>query len=192
MKDEAEREERWEMKTEGRRCAPRGVVVIDPFNVRKGGGRKMAHRYNDWRDWRDYAERMGRLYDEAAPQRARYEERGQESDLEQRADWTPASDVVERDGEFLILIDLPGIERNALDVEITDDRLVVRGERAPDEDAPKRRGNRPSGRFLARFGPLPPTVDQSHVAAEYRDGVLRLHLPKRAPEQSGRVKIDIK
>jgi HSP20 family protein len=148
----------------------------------------MAHR---WNDWRDYAERMGRLYDEAAPRGARYEEQ-HESDLEQRADWTPASDVVERDEEFLILIDLPGIDRNALDVSVADDRLVVRGERAVDEDAPKRRGNRPSGRFVAKFGPLPPTVDQSNVGAEYRDGVLRLRLPKRAPEQSGRVKIEIR
>lgn len=153
----------------------------------------MAHRYNDWRDWRDYAERMGRLYEEAAPQqRARYDERGHESELEQRADYTPASDVVERDGEFLILIDLPGIDRDALDVEITDNRLVVRGERAQEEDELKRRGNRPSGRFLARFGPLPQVINQSRIAAEYRDGVLRLHLPKRAPEQSGRVKIEIR
>jgi HSP20 family protein len=151
----------------------------------------MAHRYNDWRDWRDYAERMARLYDEATPRGPRRDE-GHESDLEERADWTPASDVVERDEEFLILIDLPGIDRSALDVSISDDRLVVRGERAAEDDTRKRRGNRPSGRFLARFGPLPQVVDQSRVGAEYRDGVLRLHLPKRAPEQAGRVKIEIR
>ncbi|MDQ3908706.1 MAG: Hsp20/alpha crystallin family protein [Acidobacteriota bacterium] len=179
------------MKTGTRRCAPRGVVVIDPFNIRRSGGKKMAHRYNDWRDWRDYAERMARLYDEAAPRRARYGEE-HESDLEERADWTPASDVVEREDEFLVLIDLPGIDRSALDVSISDDRLVVRGERAAEDDAQKRRGNRPSGSFLARFGPLPQSVDQSRVGAEYRDGVLRLHLPKRAPEQAGRLKIEIK
>lgn len=151
----------------------------------------MAHRYNDYRDWRDYAERMARLYDEAAPRRARYDE-AHESELEQRADWTPASDVVERENEFLILIDLPGIERDSLDVSISDDRLVVRGERAEEEGVPRRRGNRPSGSFLARFGPLPQAVDQSRIGAEYRDGVLRLHLPKRAPEQAGRVKIEIR
>lgn len=147
----------------------------------------MAHR---WNDWRDYAERMGRLYDEAAPPRARYAEE-HDNDLEQRADWTPASDVVEREEEFLILIDLPGIDRNALDVEIADDRLVVRGERAAEESVPERRGNRPSGRFLAKFGRLPATVDQSQVGAEYRDGVLRLRLPKRTTEQAGRVRIEI-
>lgn len=173
-------------RTQG--CAPRGVVVIDPFNIRQSGGKQMAH---GWQDWRDYAERMGRLYDEAAPPRAPHAD-DHESDLEQRADWTPPSDVIERDGEFLILIDLPGIDRNALDVSIADDRLVVRGERAGEEGTSERRGNRPSGRFLAKFGPLPSTVDQTQVGAEYRDGVLRLRLPKRAQEQAGRVKIEIR
>jgi HSP20 family protein len=150
----------------------------------------MAHRYNDWRDWRDYAERMSRLYDEAAPRGARPTE---EHDGEfERADWTPASDVVEREGEFIIAIDLPGINRDALDVEIGDERLVVRGERAEEEGAKKRRGGRPSGRFLAKFGPLPATIDQTRITADYKDGVLRLRLPKRAPDQAGRVKIEIK
>jgi HSP20 family protein len=150
----------------------------------------MAHRWNDWRDWRDYAERMGRLYDEAAPRQGRDEEGG-ESELE-RADWTPASDVIEREGEFVILLDLPGIDRDALDVSVHGERLVVRGERAEEEGARKRRSTRPSGRFLAKFGPLPQTIDQTQIAAEYKDGVLRLRLPKRAPEQAGRVKIEIR
>ncbi|MFL6229683.1 MAG: Hsp20/alpha crystallin family protein [Pyrinomonadaceae bacterium] len=177
------------MKANQRMGAPR-VVVINPSGKYQMGEKKMAHRWNDWRDWRDYAERMGRLYDEAAPRHGRHDEAG-DGEIE-RADWTPASDVIERDGEFVILLDLPGIDRAALDVSINEDRLVVRGERAEEEGARKRRSTRPSGRFLARFGPLPQTVDQTHIAAEYKDGVLRLRLPKRAPEQAGRVKIEIK
>ena len=170
--------------------APCGVVVVNPSRKRQTGGHKMAQRWNDWRDWRDYAERVGRLYDEAAPRRARYEEE-RESELE-HADWTPASDIIEHEGEFVIALDLPGIDRGALDVSINDERLVVRGERAQEEGVRKGRGNRPAGRFLVRFGPLPQSVDQSKIAAEYKDGVLRLHLPKRAAEQAGRVKIEIK
>jgi HSP20 family protein len=169
--------------------APCGVVVVSASNKRQTGGHKMAQRWNDWRDWRDYAERVGRLYEEAAPRRAQYDEE-RESELE-HADWTPASDIIEREGEFVVALDLPGIDRDALDVSINDDRLTVRGERAPEEGVGKRRGNRPAGRFLARFGPLPQTVDQTKIAAEYRDGVLRLRLPKRAAEQAGRVKIEI-
>jgi HSP20 family protein len=68
----------------------------------------------------------------------------------------------------------------------------VRGARAAEEGARRHRGNRPVGRFLAHFGPLPSNVDQKKVAAEYKDGVLKLHLPKRTREQAGRVKIEIK
>ncbi|MDT7605468.1 MAG: hypothetical protein QOF61_3465 [Acidobacteriota bacterium] len=150
----------------------------------------MAHSWNDWRDWRDYAERMGRLYDEAATGRGRETEE-QAGELE-RADWTPASDVVEREDEFVILLDLPGISHDALDVSMSDNRVVVRGERAEEEGARKRRSTRPSGRFIAKFGPLPSTVDQTRIADEYKDGVLRLRLPKRAPETAGRIKIEIK
>lgn len=147
----------------------------------------MAHR---WNDWRDYAERMGRLYEDAEPRRAR---RGEERENElERADWVPASDVVEREGEFVIVIDLPGIERDALDVSVSDDRLVVRGERAAEDGLRRRPGARPSGRFIAKFGPLPNTVDQTKIAAEYRDGVLRLRLPKRTQAQSGRINIEIR
>jgi HSP20 family protein len=149
----------------------------------------MAQRWNDWRDWRDYAERMGRLYDEAAPRRARHdEERGGELE---HADWTPASDIIEHENEFVIALDLPGIDRDALDVSINDERLTVRGERAPEDGVRKSSNNRPAGRFLARFGPLPQSIDQSKIAAEYKDGVLRLRLPKRAAEQAGRVKINV-
>jgi HSP20 family protein len=150
----------------------------------------MAQRWNDWRDWRDYAERVGRLYDEAAPRRARYDE-GRESELE-HADWTPASDIIEHENDFVIALDLPGIDRDALDVSINDERLTVRGERAREEGVRQGHGNRPAGRFLAKFGPLPQSIDQSRIAAEYKDGVLRLRLPKRAAEQAGRVKIEIR
>jgi HSP20 family protein len=165
-------------------------VVVNPSQKRQTGGIKMPQRWNDWRDWRDYAERVGRLYDEAAQRSARHEE-GRESELE-HADWTPASDVIDHEGEFIIALDLPGIDREALDVSIHDERLTVRGERAEEDGVGKGRGNRPAGRFLARFGPLPQSIDQSKIAAEYKDGVLRLHLPKRAAEQAGRVKIEIK
>ena len=151
----------------------------------------MPHRFNDWRDWRDYAERVARLYDEAAPREERRTHDGDEDEFE-RADWTPASDVVERENEFAIILDLPGIDRDALDVGVSDDRLVVRGERPEEEGVKRRRGGRPTGRFVARFGPLPKTVDQSRIAADYKDGVLRLSLPKRAAEQAGRIKIEVR
>ena len=152
----------------------------------------MAH--DNWGDWRDYAglqDRLNRLFEDMAGGAGRRSETPREDDIE-RADWSPAADVYETDDSFVIAIDLPGIERASLDVSIDDNRLTVRGERGTDEGQRRGRGNRPTGRFLSRFGPLPPTVDQRRVAAEYKDGVLRLRLPKRAARQAGKVKIEIK
>ncbi len=153
----------------------------------------MAH--NNWGDWRDYAalqDRLNRLFDDIGVGGAgQQRDAAREDDIE-RADWSPAADVYETADSFVIAVDLPGIDRASLDVGIDENRLTVRGERAPDEGHRRGRGNRPSGRFLSRFGPLPPTVDQKRVAAEYKDGVLRLRLPKRAARQAGKVKIEIK
>ena len=152
----------------------------------------MAHNY--WGDWRDYAnlqDRLNKLFEDMAGSTSQRREAAREDDIE-RADWSPAADVYETEDSFVIALDLPGIERGSLDVSIDGNRLTVRGERAGEEGHRRGRGNRPSGRFLSRFGPLPPTVDQKRVAAEYKDGVLRLRLPKRAERQAGKVKIEIK
>ena len=89
------------------------------------------------------------------------------------------------------MLDLPGINRDALDVSLDEGRLSVRGERTPAEVAGVRRAERPHGRFARSFS-LPDAVDRSRITADYKDGVLLLHLPKRAEEQPSRVKIDIK
>ena len=152
----------------------------------------MGQKWDEWRDYMTLQERMNRLFEDTA-RRHDHLDGEREAELE-RADWTPASDVYETEGEFVVAIDLPGIERSALEVSVDENRLTVRGERVP-EDAGKRRASggagRPFGRFLSRFGPLPPTIDQKSIAAEYKDGVLRLRLPKRTEQKAGRVKIAV-
>ena len=150
---------------------------------------------NNWGDWRDYAtlqDRLNRLFEDAVGGASRQRAAEREDDDIERADWSPAADVYETEDSFVVAVDLPGIERNSLDVSIDENRLTVRGERAAEGGQRRGRGNRPSGRFVSRFGPLPPTVDQKRIAAEYKDGVLRLRLPKRAARPSGKVRIEIK
>ena len=177
----------------GRPAARAYAIPLYPFGGCTPGGPKMAH--NNWGDWRDYAglqDRLNRLFEDIGMNAGgQQREAAREDDIE-RADWSPAADVYETADAFVIALDLPGIERSSLDVSIDENRLTVRGERAADEGQRRGRGNRPSGRFVSRFGPLPPTVDQKRVAAEYKDGVLRLRLPKRAERQAGKVKIEIK
>lgn len=134
-------------------------------------------------------DRMNRLFDEAAQRRAR--EDGEEGAEIERADWTPAADVYNQEEEYLIVVDLPGVSRDALDISLNNDRLFIRGERTPDAEQQQGRTERPFGTFLRKFGPLPPTVDQKSVSAEYKEGVLRVRLPKRREQKQRRVEIKV-
>jgi HSP20 family protein len=88
----------------------------------------------------------------------------------------------------LIALDLPGIDRNALEIDIDDNRLVVKGVREVNESR-QHRSERPRGKFLRTYS-VPGSVDQAKIAAEYKDGVLQISLPKRTEQKPK--KIDIK
>jgi HSP20 family protein len=148
----------------------------------------MRHRFDPVRDLFTLQERMNHLFEEAADRRARGGE--EEADIE-RADWIPAADVYEDEREYTLALDLPGINRQALDVSLDDGRLTIRGERPRRAEAGTRRTERPHGRFVRTFS-LPDAVDRQGITADYKDGVLLLHLPKRQERQEKRVRIDIK
>ena len=142
------------------------------------------------RDLVSLQQRMNRLFEETAERRSRVDEED-ESEIE-RAEWYPAADVYEKEKEFVIALDLPGVQKQALDVSLDDDRLTVRGERAapPEDDSQVRRAERPHGRFVRSFT-LPSTVDREGIAADYKDGVLRLRLPKRQEPRARRLEIEV-
>jgi HSP20 family protein len=148
----------------------------------------MAQGWDPMRDLVSLQDHMNRLFREATEKRARGEGEARDQDIE-RADWIPLADVSQTEGEYVIAVDLPGIDRSALEISLDDDRLVIRGERVL-EDEGQQRSERPRGRFLRRFS-VPATVDQKAIAAEYKDGVLRVRLPKRKEQKSRRVEIKV-
>jgi HSP20 family protein len=94
-------------------------------------------------------------------------------------DWTPDVDVVAGADAFSVLVDLPGVELNAVDVSISGTALTIRGYRAPatESDDRSRAGERPYGRFARRIE-LPSDVDPDAVEARLNLGVLTISLPK--------------
>src|SRR2546421_459089 len=99
------------------------------------------HRFHPVRDLFTLQDRMNRLFEEAAERRSRAGE--DEGEIE-RADWIPAADIYESEGEYLLALDLPGINRDALDVSLDEGKLTVRGERATAAEG-VRRAERPQG-----------------------------------------------
>jgi HSP20 family protein len=148
----------------------------------------MRHHRFDPRDLFALQDRMNRLFEEAADRRP--PARDEEGEIE-RADWLPAADVYEDEREYLLALDLPGIERDGLDVSLDDGRLVIRGERKGAAGLHARRTERPQGRFVRTFS-LPDAVERGAISADYKDGVLLLHLPKRGEQPGRRLKIDIR
>ena len=144
-------------------------------------------RFDPVRDLFTLQERMNRLFEEAADRRGSRED---EAEIE-RADWIPAADVYEDEREYLLALDLPGINRDGLDVSLDDGRLVIRGDRAAAEGLHARRAERPQGRFVRTFS-LPDAVDRAAITADYKDGVLLLHLPKRGEQRGRSLRIEVK
>lgn len=145
----------------------------------------MSQQWNPLQDLMVLQDRMNRLFEDATQRRTQTEPTEDEFE---RADWTPASDIYETESGYLIAMDLPGINREVLEIDIDDNRLIVKGTRAINESK-QHRTERPRGKFLRTFS-VPGSVDQGKIGAEYKDGVLQIRLPKRTEQKAK--KIDIK
>ncbi|GAA2656119.1 Hsp20/alpha crystallin family protein [Streptomyces vastus] len=92
--------------------------------------------------------------------------------------WAPAADVSETDDAYLIEIDLPGVKRDDIDIEMGERELTIRGEFKERERAGVlRRGTRRTGRFEYQ-AVLPGEINAEGVNASLADGVLTVNVPK--------------
>jgi HSP20 family protein len=96
------------------------------------------------------------------------------------ADWMPTVDISETEGEYLIKAELPEVRKEDVKVTVENGVLTLQGERRQEKEEKGKRFHRVErsyGSFVRSFT-LPESVDESSVKAEYKDGVLNLHLPK--------------
>ena len=105
--------------------------------------------------------------------------------------WIPTADVWETENEIVYAFDLPGIPEDKITVEFDDGSLTVGAEREHSEEVSKDRYYRFERRYgtFSRTVALPQGVDESKIRAEYRDGVLEIHVAK--PEQAKPTRIEI-
>ena len=113
-------------------------------------------------------------------------------DLE-RSLWTPAVDIFEDTDGITLKVELPEVDAKDVDIQVEGNTLTLRGERNLDMSEKKdqyTRVERWYGSFMRSFT-LPTSVDSEHIAAETRDGVLRIHLPKKAETRPRQIKVSI-
>ncbi len=106
----------------------------------------------------------------------------------------PPVDVTETDHGYSLALEVPGMAANDLDLSIEGDSLVVCGHKSEehkDANASYRISERRYGRFERHF-PIEPDVDRNAIEASYKDGVLRINMPRSAKAEKTRSKIAIK
>lgn len=97
-------------------------------------------------------------------------------------EWNPAVDITEDDDEYLVTADLPEVKKEEVKVSIDNGVLTIAGERKTEsekKDKKKKyhRIERSYGSYQRTFR-LPDNIAEDQVEAEFKDGVLRVHLPK--------------
>lgn len=139
------------------------------------------------RDLVQLQNRMNQLFEDATERRARGGDEAQ--DQIDRPDWVPPADVYEEADAFLVVLDLPGVDRSALEIDLENERLAIRGVRSINHQS-EARSERPRGKFVRVFS-VPASIDQERIEAEYKDGVLAVRLPKRTEQPAHRVEIKV-
>jgi HSP20 family protein len=130
-------------------------------------------KWEPFRDLMTMQDRMTRLFDETLSRI--WKEEGP-----QRI-WSPLVDILERENEVVLKVDLPGVNQNDIDIKVEESTLIIQGERKFIQETPH--GNylqieRPYGTFQRTFA-IPRMIDPERIKASYKDGVLQVVLPKR-------------
>lgn len=107
--------------------------------------------------------------------------------------WSPQVEVFEREGQLVVRADLPGMTKDDISVDVTDDALVIRGERRSEREENEEgyyRTERSYGSFH-RSIPLPEGTGAEDASATFRNGVLEVTMPapQRAQQQRRRLEI---
>ncbi|HXP72481.1 MAG TPA: Hsp20/alpha crystallin family protein [Candidatus Dormibacteraeota bacterium] len=109
------------------------------------------------------------------------------------ATWAPPVDIYETENELVVKAELPDFQDKDIDVRITNNTLTIRGERKFEKDVKEDnylRIERAYGSFVRSFS-LPNTVSSENIRADYRNGVLTLHMAKREESKPKQIKISV-
>ena len=133
-------------------------------------------RWNPWREFDDLFTNVSGLPSESLS----------------RSEWLPAVDISETEEAYKIDMEIPAIARDDINVSVKDGVLTVTGERKVEKDTNGKthRIERQYGRFSRSFR-LPENVDEDHIGATSKDGVLYLVIAKKEKEKPRTIDIKV-
>ena len=141
-------------------------------------------RYDPFRDLRTLQEEVNRLFTGSMPRS--FDEEGIA-----RGAWSPSVDIYENKDGIVLEAELPGMKREDFDLSVENNVITLRGQRQfekKNESDNYHRVERAYGSFTRSFT-LPNTVSADAANAEYKNGVLRVTLPKREETKARRIEV---
>ncbi len=108
--------------------------------------------------------------------------------------WVPAVEMYEKDNNFVIKAELPGVKKEDVDISVTGDTLTIKGERKSSKEVKKEDYHRCESRYgsFTRSIMLPASVDADKVEASYENGILEIQVPKAKEAMPTKVEIKVK
>lgn len=146
-------------------------------------------RWDPFRDLANLQERMNRMFEDSH----RGLGRANTEDWALGGSWAPVVDIYEHEGSIVLKAELPGIDPKDVDVRLENNLLTLSGERKLDNEVKQEnyhRVERAYGAFTRSFT-LPSVVDQEKIKADFKDGVLKVTLPKREEAKPKQISVSI-
>ncbi|BAI81379.1 heat shock protein Hsp20 [Deferribacter desulfuricans SSM1] len=131
-------------------------------------------RWDPLKDLISIQERINRMFDDTLATRKN----------SPQTDWIPPVDVLETEKDVVLIVEVPGMKEEDIDIQISDNILTIKGERKLPENAAENyyRLERPYGKFVRSFQ-LPENVDVNKVKASLKDGILKISIAKSEKEK---------
>lgn len=145
----------------------------------------MMIRNSPWHELSTLQDRINRIFGDSFPTYS--------SEVELATTWAPAVNIFENDEAVTVSIDLPGVKKEDVEITLENNVLTLRGNRKLEYEDKRdnyHRIERAHGAFARSFT-LPNRVDAEKIAAEYQEGVLHIHLPKREESKPRQISVKV-
>ena len=144
--------------------------------------------FDPWKDFGSLQERINRMFGDTI--RTLYPTDGEELE---KGTWAPAVDIYETNDSFVVSADLPGLNKDEIQIDLKDNTLTLKGEKKFEEKVSKDnyiRVERAYGSFVRSFT-LPQNVDPEKIKAKYKEGVLKVTIPKKEEAKPKQIKVEL-
>ncbi len=165
-------------KKEKMELAPKSPEKANPFGMRRRFTKDMERLFNDFEEFR-----FSNFFKDFPRFRMPFD----------TVEWVPRIEVLQNNGQLTVRADLPGLTKDDVKVELTDDMLTISGERKEEKEEKREgfyRSERSYGSFYRKI-PLPEGAKTENATATFHNGVLEITIPAEKVEMPAR-KLEIK